>query len=131
MLHVMSDRESELVQRRVVLPAPPARVWSALTHAGELSAWFGAEVSLDPRPGARASFHWPDGRERGAVLEEVERPSLLSFRWLPFERWVDGATRLVPATRVELRLEPVEGGTMLTLEERRSRVTAMREARLG
>jgi uncharacterized protein YndB with AHSA1/START domain len=65
------------------------------------------------------------------VLEEVEPPSLLSFRWLPFERWVDGATRLVPATRVELRLEPVEGGTMLTLEERRSRVTAMREARLG
>jgi uncharacterized protein YndB with AHSA1/START domain len=121
----------EPVQRRVVLPAPPARVWSALTEARELSAWFGAHVTLEPRPGGRATFRWPDGRERGAVLEDVEPPSRLSFRWLPFERSADGQARLVPSTRVELRLEPAEGGTVLTLEERGPGVTAVREAMLG
>jgi uncharacterized protein YndB with AHSA1/START domain len=102
-----------------------------MTESRELSAWFGAEVTLEPRPGGRATFRWPDGHERGAVLEDVEPPSHLSFRWLPFERSADGHARLVPATRVELRLEPVEGGTVLTLEERRSGLPPVREAMLG
>jgi uncharacterized protein YndB with AHSA1/START domain len=127
----MARWAAEPVQRRVVLPAPPARVWSALTEAPELSAWFGAQVTVEARPGGRATFRWPDGRERGAVLEEVDPPSWLSFRWLPFERLGDGQARLVPPTRVELRLEPAEGGTILTLEERGPGLTAVREAMLG
>jgi uncharacterized protein YndB with AHSA1/START domain len=127
----MSSPGSDPVRRRVWLPATPARVWVALTDSRELSAWFGADVSLDLRPGGRATFRWPDGHQRGAVLEEVEPPSLLSFRWLPFERSPSGRARLAPPTRVELRLEPAEGGAALTLVERRAGVTAVREAALG
>jgi uncharacterized protein YndB with AHSA1/START domain len=105
------------VHRQVVLPAPPARVWEALSVPGQLSAWFGARADIDPRPGGRALFRWPDGAERGAVVETAEAPRLLVFRWLPFDRRGGGPIRLIGAGRVRIELEPHEGGTLLTVVE--------------
>lgn len=102
------------MRREVLLPTSPDRVWTALTR--EMSGWFGAEVEVDLRRGL-ASFRWPDGWERGAVLEEVEAPQRLTFRWLPFERNAAGGTRPAGTGRVEFRLEVVEGGTRLSVTE--------------
>jgi uncharacterized protein YndB with AHSA1/START domain len=105
------------VERRVELPVPPGEVWAALSQGPRLSAWFGAEISLDARPGGRATFRWPDGRERGAVVEVAEPGCRLTFRWLPFERWPGGRTVVVGPGRVELDLRPVGGGTRLAVSE--------------
>lgn len=105
------------VERQVVLPAPPVRVWEALADPEQLSAWFGAEASIEVRPRGRATFRWPDGTERGAVVESVEEPRLLVFRWLPFERAGRRTTRPLAARRVRITLEPHEGGTLLTVAE--------------
>jgi uncharacterized protein YndB with AHSA1/START domain len=105
------------VERRVDLPAPPGEVWAALSEGPRLSAWFGAEISLDARPGGRATFRWPDGRERGAVVEVADVGRRLTFRWLPFERWPDGRTVVVGPGRVELDVEQVGRGTRLTVSE--------------
>jgi uncharacterized protein YndB with AHSA1/START domain len=105
------------VEREVVLPAPPARVWEALCDPEQLSTWFGAEASIEARPRGRARFRWPDGTERAAVVETAEAPRLLEFRWLPFERAGPGMTRLASAGRVRITLEPQDGGTLLTVTE--------------
>jgi uncharacterized protein YndB with AHSA1/START domain len=104
------------VEREVLLPASPARVWEALSDPDQLSAWFGADASIDLRPGGRARFRWPDGTERTATVETAEEPRLLVFRWLPFE--LDhGEARLTGVGRVRIALEPHEGGTLLRVTE--------------
>jgi uncharacterized protein YndB with AHSA1/START domain len=103
------------VRREVVLPTDPERAWSAVTR--EMTAWFGAEVDIDLHPGGRVTFRWPDGWERGAVLEHVEAPRTLVFRWLPFERNLLGGMRPAGTGRVELLLEEAEGGTRLSVTE--------------
>jgi uncharacterized protein YndB with AHSA1/START domain len=102
--------EPEQVERRVRLPAPPEEVWAEVADPGRLSAWFGAHVELDLRPGGRASFRWPDGTERGGVIEEVEPGKLLAFRWVPFERLSDGTPVRRPIGRVEVALVTAPGG---------------------
>jgi uncharacterized protein YndB with AHSA1/START domain len=112
---VASNRDGR-VERSVLLPAAPALVWESLTNEGDLSSWFGAEVQMDVRPRGRATFRWPDGLERGAVLEEIDPGRRLAFRWLPFA-WIDGQTRPVPPGRVEFLLEEEGEGTKLTVTE--------------
>jgi uncharacterized protein YndB with AHSA1/START domain len=118
----MKDRPA--VEREIFLPASPERVWSSLTEGRELSAWFGAEVEFETRPGGPATFRWPDGRSREATVEEMDPPRRLSFRWAPFERTAGGA-RVVPASRVEFTLEPTWEGTILRLSERKLEGSAM------
>jgi uncharacterized protein YndB with AHSA1/START domain len=105
------------VEREVLLPVPPVRVWEALSDPDQLSAWFGADASMDLRPGGRARFRWPDGTERTAVVETAEEPRLLVFRWLPFERLDHGEARLTGVGRVRIALEPHEAGSLLSVVE--------------
>jgi uncharacterized protein YndB with AHSA1/START domain len=105
------------VEREIILPVSPARVWEALSDPEQLSAWFGAQASMEVRPRGRATFRWPDGTERAAVVETAEEPRLLVFRWLPFERVGQESTRRIAAGRVRIALEPRRGGTLLTVVE--------------
>lgn len=105
------------IEREISLPAPPERVWEALTEPEALSSWFGARAELVPRPRARVTFRWEDGRERAAVVEEADHGRRLAFRWLPFERLPGGGHRAVGPGRVEITLEPQEEGTRLRVTE--------------
>src|ERR1044071_6871860 len=84
------EEAMDAVEREVTVPAPPEVVWKAVSRDEELSAWFGADVGLEVEPGGRGLFRWPDGTERGVVVEEVEPERKLSFRWLPFQRTAEG-----------------------------------------
>ena len=110
----------EAVEREVTVPAAPDEVWPAVTHSDQVSAWFGAEAELDVRPGGRGIFRWPDGTERGVVVEDVEPARKLSFRWLPFQRTPDGEMVTLPSTRVEITLDEVAGGTRVRVVEHRA-----------
>src|SRR5262245_3612371 len=107
-----------LVEREIMVPAPPGLVWPAVAESAGVSAWFGADVEWDARPGGRGVFRWPDGGERAALVEEVEPGRRLAFRWLPFERTAAGAVVTRPATRVEITLDAVPGGTRVRVVER-------------
>jgi uncharacterized protein YndB with AHSA1/START domain len=109
--------EGKTVERRVELAATPAAVWQALTRGAELSAWFGARVEIDARPGGRATFHWPDGRHRDARVEVFDDQRQLLLRWLPFERAADGASRVKAPGHIRFVLEPLGGRTALTVTE--------------
>ena len=105
------------VEREIELPTDVSAVWRMLSDATQLSAWFGTQVSLEARRGGRATFVWPDGRQREAVIEMIEPERFLMLRWLPFER--DHAGRLsqrAPGT-IRFRLQPADGGTRLGVTE--------------
>jgi uncharacterized protein YndB with AHSA1/START domain len=104
-------------ERQVLVPASLTRVWEAFTDPDQLSTWFGAEGSIEARPGGRATFRFPDGSERVAVVETVDPPRLLIFRWLPFHRAGGGRTRHSGGGRVRIRLEPSGDGTRVTVVE--------------
>jgi uncharacterized protein YndB with AHSA1/START domain len=114
-------REEEVnneVTREIELPAETATVWGALTRGDRLSAWFGAEVEIEARPGGRATFTWPDGTERAAVVEAIEPRRLLVLRWLPFLRGPGGSRPQTPGL-IRFVLRPTLGGTRLTVTEAR------------
>jgi uncharacterized protein YndB with AHSA1/START domain len=103
------------IERELILPAPPARVWTALTQPEQLSAWFGTAATItELRPGGEVIFSWdgstgPRGTSRG-VIDTVEPPTRLAFRW-------QSSAAHVPMTRVEFTLEPHPDGTRLRLIE--------------
>jgi uncharacterized protein YndB with AHSA1/START domain len=105
------------VERRIELPLPPEEVWPAVSEGRRISEWFGATSDLRPEPGSRATFRWPDDRERGAVVETVEPGRRLTIRWLPIERLPDGRTVVIGPGRIELALEPAGTGSVLTVTE--------------
>jgi uncharacterized protein YndB with AHSA1/START domain len=116
----VADLTEGALLARVEIAAPPERVFRALTTE-ELTKWWGADevyrttaFTLDPRPGGRwrtdgvgadgTGFH-----VEGEVLE-FEPPRRLVQTWKP--SWAEGS---VPATTLTFSLEPVDGGTRLTL----------------
>jgi uncharacterized protein YndB with AHSA1/START domain len=111
------DARMDAVEREVVLPAPPEEVWPAVSQSDQISAWFGADAQLDLRPGGRGVFRWGDGSERSVLVEEVEPPRRLSFRWLPFQRTGSNEMVTVPSTRVDITLEEVPEGTRVRVLE--------------
>jgi uncharacterized protein YndB with AHSA1/START domain len=98
------------VRRVVEIEAPRERVWAALTEPGELLRWFPTErAEIDLRPGGEASFVWEESADE-AVIDVVEPPERLVFRWRPA-----GIDR--PYTTVSFALDEIEDGTRLTLVE--------------
>jgi uncharacterized protein YndB with AHSA1/START domain len=107
------------VEREVVVPAPVDEVWSALTDPEQLGEWFGAEVEGELGPGDVTTFHFPDGTERRAVVEQMDPPRRLDFRWLPYERDADGVVRERQSSRVEIECDDLEDATIVRVVERR------------
>ncbi len=101
------------IERVVEIAHPPARVWAALTTAEGLGSWFGNEAAIDLRPGGAARMRWTSGDTAEMRIERVEEPRVFGFTWhiygLP-----EGDPR---RTYVEFTLEPVGGGTRLTVVE--------------
>jgi uncharacterized protein YndB with AHSA1/START domain len=98
------------VRRTIEIRAPRERVWEALTQPDHLLGWFPTErAEVDLRPGGDASFVWEDSADE-AVIEVVERPARLVFRWRPA-----GLARAY--TTVSFTLEDTPDGTRLSLVE--------------
>jgi uncharacterized protein YndB with AHSA1/START domain len=101
------------IERTVEVAHPPARVWAALTTAEGLAAWFGQEATIDLRPGGPARMTWTAGHTAEMRVERVEEPSVFGFTWHIFGLPEEDPRR----TYVEFTLEPVGGGTRLTVVE--------------
>jgi uncharacterized protein YndB with AHSA1/START domain len=86
----MTDR----IERELEVEAGIEEVWEAITSDG----WLADEVRLDLTPGGDAQFS-ADGVVKDGWIEEALAPARLTFWW---------ATGDEPATRVELRLEPID-----------------------
>jgi uncharacterized protein YndB with AHSA1/START domain len=79
---------SDRIEEQVLLHAPRARVWRALTNADELGAWFGASLAgATIAPGARV----------------VGRITIPGYEHIPFEVTIE---EMVPERRFAWRWHP-------------------------
>ena len=109
------------IEKQIVLRAPKARVWRALTDTAEFGTWFGVRLEGPFAVGqpVRGRITHP-GHEHVVfemVIERMEPQTLFSYRWHPYaiDPAVDYSTE--PTTLVEFKLDDADGGTMLTLVE--------------
>ncbi len=101
------------IERTVELAHPPSKVWTALTTADGLAAWFGNEATIDLRLGGSGWMRWTEGFSVDMRVERVEEPTVFGFTW-----HINGLPDDDPRrTYVEFTLEPVGAGTRLTVVE--------------
>lgn len=122
----------DAITKSIVLRAPIARVWRAVSEARELGAWFGVDFDGPFVPGARttgrirptmadpevAKLQEPHaGKPFVITVERMEEPRLFSFRWHPYPVAADADPANEPTTLVTFTLEEVSGGTKLLVTE--------------
>jgi uncharacterized protein YndB with AHSA1/START domain len=102
------------IERTIELGHAPKRVWTALTTAEGLAAWFGDRAEIDLRPGGVGTLVWTtEGHRQDLRVERVEEPRVFAFTWR-----IEGLPEEDPRrTYVEFTLEPVATGTRLHLVE--------------
>jgi uncharacterized protein YndB with AHSA1/START domain len=101
------------IERTVHIAHQPSKVWAAITTAEGLGTWFGNDATIDLRPGGAATMSWTSGDTADMRVERVEKPRVFGFTWHIYGLPDDDARR----TYVEFTLEPVDGGTRLTVIE--------------
>ena len=99
---------SDSIELSTVLPAPPDRVYAAWLSSDEHTAMTGGGAEIDPRVGGAHSA-W-DGYITGTTLE-LEPEHRIVQAWRTVEFPADS-----PDSRLEIVLEPADGGTRLTLK---------------
>jgi uncharacterized protein YndB with AHSA1/START domain len=117
----MSFVRTDRIEKQVQLAAEPARVWRALTQAGEFGSWFGVKLEGPFVAGTRShgTLDLPD-HERVPLELDVERmepETVFSFRWHPYAVDPTLSYTLEPTTLVEFHLEPSGTGTLVKVVE--------------
>ena len=101
------------IERTIRLARPPADVWTALTTADGLGAWFGERATIDLRPGGAATMTFAGGTTVDMRVERVEEPAVFAYTWRLPDLPEDDPRR----TYVEFTLEPDGDGTRLRVVE--------------
>ena len=130
------------IDKSVTLQAPLSRVWRAITDAHEFGQWFGVQLSgpfVEGHPVAAtfeqtfdeaaiqehqrqlglppSKIRVPGENFTFCTVERIEPERYFSFRWIPYGIDAEIDPHNEPTTLVEFRLEPVAGGTRLTIVE--------------
>ena len=115
-------QSTDRIERKILLQAPRARVWQALSNAEEFGSWFGVNLQGQSfAPGQRTQGHITNPGYEYIVfeiwVERMEPGRLLSWRWHPAaaEKGVDYSSE--PTTLVTFELQDTDGGTLLSVVE--------------
>lgn len=120
------------IEKKTILRAPRAKVWSAISDAKKFGTWFGVDfdgpfvagerltgrivpTKVDPEIAAHQKPF--EGMPFDFVVDRIEPERLFSFRWHPaaIEKDVDYSKE--ETTLVTFELEDAEGGTLLKVTE--------------
>ena len=116
------NASTDRIERQILLKAPIARVWRALSNAEEFGHWFG--VALKEKTFAAGSRVQGQITHPGyehiiwnVLIEQMVPEKLLSFRWHPYavDPSVDYSKE--PTTLVVFELKDAPGGTLLSVVE--------------
>ena len=117
----MSTTTTDRIEKQVLLPAPRARVWRALTDAQEFGTWFKAALRKPFETGTTVEGNITHPGYEHVKLEmtivAMEPERRFAYRWHPYA--IDPAADYSqePTTLVEFTLEDAPGGTLLTVVE--------------
>jgi uncharacterized protein YndB with AHSA1/START domain len=103
----------DAIEREIHISAAIERVWEFLIDPQLLPRWYPG-ASLEPRVGAAATFDCGAGSPYLGVVEEVEPPRRLVWRWCPAAGVPVGEG---PTTRVEIALFPQGDTTRVRIVE--------------
>jgi uncharacterized protein YndB with AHSA1/START domain len=103
----------DVIEREIVIEAPPRLVWRIVTEAQHLAGWFSDEAEIDLRSGGRMLLTWRDHGTYEGRVETVDPPRLFAFRWQTRECEFSETN----STLVVMTLEPEEAGTRLRVVE--------------
>lgn len=113
---------TDRIEKDIVLAAPRAKVWRALTDATEFGTWFRVELEGPFVVGTTIRGHiLTPGYEHLQMAVDVdtidESRGYFAYRWHPcaIDPEVDYSTE--PSTLVELTISEVPEGTRLTVVE--------------
>jgi uncharacterized protein YndB with AHSA1/START domain len=113
---------ADRIERKILLKAPRARVWRALSDAEEFGKWFGVDFKRKSFvAGQRVHGHITNAGYEHLIMEvhieQMVPERRLSWRWHPAA--IDSAVDYShePTTLVVFELEEGEGGTLLRVVE--------------
>lgn len=113
------DTATFTVRRTIDISAPVEKVWAAVTEPEHISRWFGRAEITGSGAGAVGTLTWPGNAPIPLRVEAFDAPRSVAYRWSN-----DDALGAAPATLDEehstvftLTLEPIPGGTRLTVVE--------------
>ena len=117
----MQKSETSRIEKSVLIQAPRARVWKALTDLAEFSKWFGVSAEGEFSPGARLKMTVTIKEYAGIVffltVEKLRPMEFFSWRWHPGAPDPGVDYSMEPTTLVEFRLRDEAGGTRVTVVE--------------
>jgi uncharacterized protein YndB with AHSA1/START domain len=123
---------TDRIEKQILLRAPLSRVWKAVSDPDEIAAWFGMRfhgaltpgarlpvsivgTSVDPEVAAAQKKH--AGLKFEVIIDRVEPPRLISFRWHPGAVDPGADYSQEPTTLVSFTLDEVPEGVRLTVTE--------------
>src|SRR5580692_3267100 len=114
------NTSTDRIERKVLIKATRARVWRALSDAGEFGDWFGVDFkgkAFVAGKSVQGKVTYP-GYEHllmEVLIERVVPQRLLSWRWHPaaIDAAVDYSQE--PTTLVVFELAEADAGTLLTV----------------
>jgi uncharacterized protein YndB with AHSA1/START domain len=123
---------ADRIEKQVLLRAPHARVWRALTEPREFGRWSGLEFDGTFTAGARltgficptavdanvAKVQQPyEGTRFEIAIDRIDAERLFAFRWHPSTLAPERDYACEAVTLVEFHLEDVPEGVVLTITE--------------
>jgi uncharacterized protein YndB with AHSA1/START domain len=117
----MSTTNTDRIEKKILLKAPRARVWRALTDAKEFGEWFRAKFDGNFAVGkpitGKITYPGYEHLTMEVTVARMDAEELFSFRWHPYAVDPKHDYSSEPMTLVEFRLQETEDGTLLTVVE--------------
>jgi uncharacterized protein YndB with AHSA1/START domain len=106
------------IKRTVTIAAPLEKVWAAITEARHIVQWFGQVAVLDNVAiGAGGVFGFDGFGEFPVLIEELDPPRTIAYRWSNENARAVDPVDPAHSTVFRFTLEPIAGGTQLTVVE--------------
>jgi uncharacterized protein YndB with AHSA1/START domain len=99
------------LDRNLVIRARRDTVFEFFSDAARWASWWGADSTIDARPGGRMVIRHPNGVEASGEVLEVRAPERIVFTY----GYVKGNPSPPGSSRVTIRLDPHPHGTLLQL----------------
>lgn len=113
---------TDRIERTMLLKAPVARVWRALSNAEEFGDWFGAALKgktfvAGQRTQGQITYPGYEHLLFDVMVVSVAPQRLLSFRWHPYAHDLAVDYSQESTTLVQFELSEVPGGTLVKVTE--------------
>lgn len=108
-----------VIEREVLIAAPPETVFEFLTDARLIGHWLGSFQQLNPWPGSDFQVEVSPGNIARGEYTEVVPFRRVVFTWGWHSQQPDLAALRPGTSLVEIELEPEDGGTRLRLRHSR------------